>query len=637
MAKQRRPLAIPLVRKKCVECGQTGDAREELDVCEVCRKRTENRLKVREYRKRRKADGKPDKTINSPESDAARNARKTERRKAKSAARRALSAQEAEKPSEEQEFARAADAIAAKETGAALSASERKQLSAEEAVQIELARRELARRKLAHFIKRRNPRYKDGWFSHELCEALEEFSQDVIDEKEPRLLVEAPPRHGKSMIGSEEFPAWHFGRANWHQFIGISYSAPLAYRFSRRVQDIVDSDDYRLLFPETRLKEDYTSIEEWGLTKGGVYVAAGVGGPISGKGAHVLNIDDILKNREEADSALVRRAIWDWYTSTAYTRLMPGAGVMAINTRWNYDDFMGTLIQLMEQAEKLAQETGEWPEDHDKWKVVRFPAIATHDEKYRKKGEPLHAARYSLKALLRIKTTIGDRDFNALYQQNPTPEEGEYFTKSMIRYYDGDVRMKNFTVFAAGDLAISKKEYSDWSVFVVAGINANDDIFVIDVVRGKWDSLELVDRIFEIQRRYNPVVFGLEQGQIEKAIGPFLEKRRFEERLFSLNIDPLPPGKRDKELRARPIQGRMRQGKVYIRRDAPWTDTFVTELLRFPGASKDDQVDALAWIGQMMNNVQYIPPPTTEIASWRERLESYGDHGLVTTNPAMAA
>lgn len=626
-----------LVRKKCTTCGKPGDAREELDVCETCRKKEQNRLKVRVYRERRKKDGKPDRSGNLPESAKRRDAKwdpiKTERRRAAAALRK----QQAAERKEREELEHMADKIAAKDTAAQLSPAERRQLSATEAVEIELARRELARRKLIHFIKRRNPRYKAGWFHEVLCETLEEFSQDVIDEKEPRVLVEAPPRHGKSMAASEEFPAWHFGHAPWHQFIGISYSAPLAYRFSRRVQDIVDSDDYSLLFPETKMKEDYTAVDEWGTTKGGVYVAAGVGGPISGKGAHVLNIDDILKNREEADSPLIRKSIWDWYTSTAYTRLMPGAGVMAVNTRWNYDDFMGTLIQLMEHAEKIAQETGEWPDDHDKWKVVRFPALAMEDEQYRKKGEPLHPARYSLKALLRIKNTIGERDFNALYQQNPTPEEGEYFTKPMLRYYDGEVDLRDFVIIAAGDLAISKKEYSDWSVFVVAGINVNDDIYILDVIRGKWDAMELTDRVFEIQKRYQPVLFGLEQGQIEKAIGPFLDKRRIEERLFSLNIEPLPPGKRDKELRARPIQGRMRQGKVYIRRDAAWTSEYVSELLRFPGAAKDDQVDATAWIGQMMNNVQYQKPEKQEHASWRDRLETLGDGALLSRHPAMAA
>ena len=631
--KAGRP-ALP--RKKCVVCTETHPIAPEFDTCAGCRRREKNRRDVAEYRKRRKIDGKPDKTVNSPENRRELDAKAAARRRAKAAAEREVAAQ-APPPSEEAEIQAVADQIASKSTAAKLSAAELRQLSAVEAVEIELARRELARRKLIHFIKRRNPRYKDGWFHHVVCEELEEFSDSVINELEPRVLMFAPPRCGKSMIGSEEFPAWHFGRAPWHQFIGVSYSAPLAYRFSRRVQDIVDSDDYALLFPKSKLKEDYTAIDEWGLTEGGVYVAAGVGGPISGKGAHILNIDDVIKNREEADSAITRKLIQEWYTSTAYTRLMPGAGVMVINTRWNYEDLSGWLLQMMEAADKIAQETGEWPEDHDKWRVVNFPAIATEDEKYRRKGEALHPARYSLKALLRIKNTIGERDFSALYQQRPTPDEGEYFTKASIRYFDGDPRLRDFTIIAAGDLAISKKEYADWSVFVVAGINANDDIYILDVLRGKWDSMELIDRIFEIQKQYNPVLFGLEQGQIDKAIGPFLQKRVIEERLFSLNIEPLPPGKRDKELRARPIQGRMRQGKVYIRRGAAWTSDFVTELLRFPGSSKDDQVDALAWIGQMMNSVTYQAPETKEIASWRDRLNSMVNQGSVALNTSMAA
>jgi len=625
---------VDLERKVCTKCGAKALCRVELDVCEPCRKRERSALDVRTYRARRKKDGKPDKTAVPPEKDREKKRRKAAKKRAEREAAKAAA------PPPDPVLA-IADKIAQKHTSAPLTNRERGMLSAEEAVQVELARRELARRELLYFIKRRNARYKAGWFHELLCRELEAFSEQVENELSPRLMVFAPPRHGKSQVGSIDFPAWHFGRCPWHQYIGVSYSAPLAYKFSRSVQDIMETADYRVLFPDVTIRDDMSSVEEWGIMDrrepAGVYVAAGVGGPISGKGAHILNIDDVIKNREEADSALQRKLVQDWYTSTAYTRLMPGGGVCLINTRWNYEDLCGWLLAMMEQAEKIAQETGEWPDDYDKWRVVEFPAIATQDEEHRKKGEALHPERYSLKALLRIKNTIGERDFSALYQQKPTPDEGEYFTKSMFKYFDGEQEMDKFTLIAAGDLAISKKEYADWSVFVVAGVNANDDIFIFDVVRGKWDSMELVDRIFEIQRKWKPVLFGLEQGQIEKAIGPFLQKRIDEEKLWSLSIEPLPPGKRDKELRARPIQGRMRQGKVYVRRDAPWTDAFVTELLRFPGSSKDDQVDAVAWIGQMMNSVRHTAPERPEIASWRDRLESIGNEALVSRHPAMAA
>ena len=621
-------------KKLCTKCGERADARPELDVCEKCYQSQKAVARVRAYRARAKRAGLPNKYDRSPEAmkrhNDKHNKAKQERYRAKKAAQKA-----AEPPP-----LAPADKIARKETAAKLTKRELGMLTADEAVQVELARRELARRDLLFFIQRRLPRYKAGWFHQTLCRELEAFSDQVANELSPRVMFFAPPRHGKSEVGSINFPAWHLGRYPWMQYIGVSYSAPLAYKFSRAVQDIIETEDYKALYPDVRIRRDMSSVEEWGLMDrrepAGVYVAAGVGGPISGKGAHVLGIDDVIKNREEADSALVRRQIQDWYTSTAYTRLMPGGGVMIINTRWNYDDLCGWLLQMMEAADKIAQQTGEWPDDYDKWTVVDFPAIALKDEQHRAKGEPLHPERYSLKSLLRIKNTIGDRDFNALYQQRPVPDEGEYFTKSMLRYFEGDLDLRDFTLVAAGDLAISKKEYADWSVFVVAGVNANDDIYIFDVVRGKWDSMELIDRIFEIQHQYKPSLFGLEQGQIDKAIGPFLEKRRMEEKLFSLNVEPLPPGKRDKELRARPIQGRMRQGKVYIRR-AHWTDDFVSELLRFPGAAKDDQVDALAWIGQMMNHVRHVPRDTGTIASWRDRIDSLGDQGLVSRHPAMAA
>ena len=513
---------------------------------------------------------------------------------------------------------------------------ERNALTIEEAVQVEEARRELARRHLIHFTTRRLPRYKAGWFHHMVAHELEQFSDQVANELSPRLMLFAPPRHGKSQLGSIDFPAFHLGRNPWHQYIGVSYSAPLAYKFSRAVQDIVDSDDFELLFPDCKLREDMSSVEEWGTTQEGVYTAAGVGGPISGKGAHILNIDDVIKNREDADSPAYRQMVQDWYTSTAYTRLMPGGGVLAINTRWHDADLMGWLMAMMQEAEKIAQTTGEWPEDFDKWRVVEYPAIAIEDEKYRKKGEALHPERYSLKALLRTRRTLGERDFQALYQQRPAPEDGEYFTKECIQYFEGNPDLSEMAIIMAGDLAISKKEFADYSVFVVPGITANDDIYVLDVRRGRWDSLEILNEMFALYRKYRPQLIGLEEGQIEKAIGPFLQKRIMEEKLFAMNIESLKAGKRDKELRARPIQGRMKQRKVFIAKGRDWTEPFVSELLRFPNGVKDDQVDALAWIGQMLASVNFTPRRFAPKKGWRDKLKRLGQPAARSGN-AMAA
>ena len=190
----------------------------------------------------------------------------------------------------------------------------------------EIASRILSRRKLLPFIERMNPKYLAGWVHKDICERLERFSKDVAAGLSPRLMLLMPPRHGKSEIASKMFPPWHLGNHPDHEFIACSYNVSLAMGFSKKIKAIMDDPVYQTVF-ETRLDPENRSSEEWGVHQNsGGYVAAGVGGGITGKGAHILVIDDPIKNAEEADSADVREKLWEWYTSTAYSRLAPGGG-----------------------------------------------------------------------------------------------------------------------------------------------------------------------------------------------------------------------------------------------------------------------------------------------------------------------
>jgi predicted phage terminase large subunit-like protein len=506
------------------------------------------------------------------------------------------------------------------------------------AVQQELAERELARRKLVRFIIRNNPRYLAGWFHIDLCERLERFYEDCWLGKSPRLMIFAPPRSGKSKIVSEVGPAYGLGRYPDLEIIAASYGSELARDFSYKVQERIRSADYQLLFPRTKLRPGKESVDSWMLAKSaGRYIAAGVGGPLTGKGAHALLIDDPFKNREEADSALTRQSIWNWYTSTAYTRLAPGGGVLLMHTRWHDDDMAGRLLAEMKTAEKQFEDSGTWPDDADRWEVVSYPAIAVEDEKHRRVGEALHPERYPLSALLKIKRTLGPRDWSALYQQNPVPDEGGYFSQKHMRYYDAPPATDMLSIYAAADLAISKKDSADFTVMIVAGLDRDGNIWLLDLVRGRFDSAEIIDAMFDIQRRWKPRMFGVEEGAIATAIGPFLEKRMQEEKMYALHIEPLKIKKMDKEARARPIQGRMAQGKVMIPKTADWTSVLVEELVRFPTAVRNDCVDALAWIGQMlmMMNVSFVAGPIKQ-ASWRDKMHEAMN---VTSNGlgAMAA
>jgi predicted phage terminase large subunit-like protein len=481
---------------------------------------------------------------------------------------------------------------------------------------INVAERELAQRKLAAqyllpFVLRMESEYLPGWVHKDICARLEKFEQDIRDKKSPRLMLQMPPRAGKSQLASVNFPAWFLGRNPTMEVMAATYSGSLALGFSRKVRQVIREPRFQNVF-KTRLDKESQNAEGWFTTKGGGYIPAGVGGALTGMGAHALIIDDPVKNSEEAESAVTRESIKGWYSSTAYTRLAPGGGVLCIQTRWHEDDLSGWLETQMENG------------DGDQWEIVRYPAIAMEDEKYRKKGEALHPERYDIDALRRIEKAVGPRVWDALYQQHPVLADGTYFTKEMIKYYSGSPPQSMHT-YSAWDLAIGKNERNDWTVGITVGVDIDDNIWVLDLRRGRWDSYQIVEEMLDIYRTYKPEVIGVEKGQLSLAIGPYLEERIAEERAYEMYVKDMQPGRRDKESRARAIQGRLRQGKVYFPNYGDWVDNLVKEMLAFPLGKHDDQVDALAYIGLLLQDM--IPPaelkkPDPYEKGWRSRFKT---------------
>lgn len=520
--------------------------------------------------------------------------------------------------------------------------------SPQTAVQRELAARILAKRRLIPFTKRINPRYHAGWVHEDIARRLERFSEDVAKGLSPRLMLLMPPRHGKSELASRMFPSWHLGRHPDHEIIACSYNVSLAMTFSRKVKEVLEDPNYQSVFA-TRLHPDHQSSEEWGIhnARGG-YVAAGVGGGITGKGCNILLIDDPIKNAEEADSPDVREKLWNWYGSTAYTRLAPGGGVLVIETWWNDDDLAGRLQQAMKDDPEADQfEVVKYPAvaEADEWidpstdeivrddigmktewtQVEREMHIAAKDKQHlrflRAKGEALHPERYDIIKLNRIRKTLPARFWSALYQQNPVPDDGDYFLKEQFRRASLPA-LRRCNVYITWDFAISEKKQNDYTVGTV-GLQDEDDVqHVAEVVRFKsGDAFFIVESILNLTTRWaSPnLILGFEDGQIWRSIESLLRKRMRERKMYPA-IEVLKP-LTDKLVRARALQGRMQQGMVSFNSVGDWYDVVRGEMLRFPAGLHDDCVDSLAWNSQLMLNKEpprKLTPAKTK--SWKDRL-----------------
>jgi predicted phage terminase large subunit-like protein len=452
-----------------------------------------------------------------------------------------------------------------------------------------------ATERLIPFTEFTNAGYVSAPHHRRIAEKLEAVERGEID----RLMIFMPPRHGKSELASRRFPAWYLGRNPTRQIIAASYNSDLATDFGREVRNIVDSPEYSCLF-DTRLRDDSRAADRWNTDKGGAYVAAGVGTAVTGRGAHILLIDDPLKDREEADSELRRQRVWDWYTSTAYTRLMPGGAVIVIQTRWHEDDLAGRLLE--------SQKGG-----GDKWDVLELPAI---DDS----GKALWPEWYDEKTLGRIRAAIGPRDWSALYQQRPAPEEGDYFKSDWLKPYDSLPDAKTMRVYGASDYAVTA-DGGDYTVHVVVGIDPDGRMYLLDLWRKQESSDVWIEAFCDLVLKWKPIGWAEEQGQIRAGVGPFLDKRCLERRAFVYREQF--PTRGDKAVRAQSIRGRMALGGLYVDHFAPWFAALRSELLSFPAGKNDDQVDALGLVGQLLDKMLAGDPPP--VATKKEDQSGYSE------------
>lgn len=385
-------------------------------------------------------------------------------------------------------------------------------------------------------------------------------------------MIFAPPRHTKSELASRRFPSWYLGRHPDKQLIAATYSGDFALDFGREVRGIVQSEEYKALFPDVSLAADSQAANRWHTNKGGVSVYVGVGGPITGRGAHIALIDDPFKNREEADSEVRRETVWKWYTSTLRTRLMPGGAVILIMTRWHDDDLAGRLLE----------------KQPDEWRVVELQAIA---EENTKNERALWPEWYDLDALKRIRFDVGPRDWSALFQQRPTPDDGSYFKRDWFKFWAE--KPKDLHIYGTSDYAVTDGG-GDYTVHRVWGVAPNGDIYRLDGWRGQTSADEWIEQKLNLIQRWKPFAWFGEAGVIQKAIEPMLT-RRMRERKVYCRLEWV-PSIADKPTRARGIQSRLAMGAVYFE---PGAD--IDEFVRFPAGKHDDDVDTASMIGRALD------------------------------------
>ena len=426
------------------------------------------------------------------------------------------------------------------------------------------------------------------------------------------------------MLASEFFPAWYLGRNPDHYVVTATYAQELADDFGRKVKNQIEDAAFAGIFPGVGLADDSKSAKrfhiegqlgglEHALTQRGAFYAVGVGGPLTGRGAHLLLIDDPVKNREEAESEVIRKKTKDWYTSTAYTRLMPGGRIIVIQTRWHEDDLAGWL-----QAEH----------GHEGWVRLDLPAISDD-------GVALWPEQYDVPALEKIRQAIGPRDWSALYQQRPTPESGDYFKREWLIPVDAVPPQGEMNIYGGSDYAVTSNG-GDYTVHIVVGLDTEGNPYLMDLWRAQAASDKWVDAFCDLVLKWKPIGWAEETGQIKSGVGPFLLRRQLETGAYVAR--EAFPTRGDKAIRAQSIRGRIAARGLRYPRNAPWVADLISEMMSFPVGVHDDQVDALGLVGQLLDRMmsakpakqperartpppgKFIPPPVVESHGSRIKL-----------------
>jgi predicted phage terminase large subunit-like protein len=432
---------------------------------------------------------------------------------------------------------------------------------------------------------------------------MAESFKRVADGDLKRVLLNVAPRHGKSLLTSQYLPAWMIGKDPSKKLMAITHTTDLAVHFGRTVRDIIQSDKYAEIFPNTNVRADSKSAGKWQTEEGGEFFAAGVGASVTGRGADLLILDD-PHSEQDLLSPNAFDSAWQYYSAGPRQRLQPGGTIIVVQTRWSTEDITGHLLEEQMKSK-----------DADQWEQIEFPAIMPS-------GKPLWPGFWSIDELKAVKASLFPANWSAQWMQNPMSEEASILKRGYWSKWIPDTLPSCTDTIMTMDTAFQAKETADFSVITVWGVFYPDGecttgsgdyekkrnfdgtqahIILLDRIRGRFEFPELKAKAFSAYQDWTPDVTIIEN----KASGQSLIQ---EFRFQGIPVQEFTPNKgQDKVIRAHSVSDILHDGKVWYPESKWWADELVDECHGFPFSAKnDDQVDATTMALAYFRKAGYI-------------------------------
>lgn len=422
-----------------------------------------------------------------------------------------------------------------------------------------------------------------------------EVFQKVINGEIRNAMLFLPPGSAKSTYGSIVAPTWIMGFNPNYKIILTSYGSGLAEKLGRRARQIVRSKKYKNIFGTT-ISSDTGSVAFWTLENGTEYMSSGILSGNTGNRCDMLVIDDPVKGREDADSEVIQKKTWDAYQDDLQTRLVPGGATIIIQTRWSENDLSGKIL-----PENYDGESGLINcRDGQKWYVLCIPAqCERHDDPLgRDIGEYLWPEWFIDDHFDKFKAN--PRTWSALFQQRPQPPQGSFFQRDWFKRYRIGTQPERLNHYITSDHAPGGAEHNDFNCFRVWGIDSSGDIWLRGGFRSQETIDKSVDKALLLIKQFRPFCWFPEDDNNYKAVSGFIQRAMLANKTFC-RIDPVSPHGHDKQTKALPFQAMASCGRVHIPEGIDG-DGIIDQYIRFPSGTHDDEVDAAAIIGRVIDD-----------------------------------